>query len=83
MSDTKITQADIDAILKLLASTENLSDFHLKYGDLELRVSREPVEPAAPPKGAAAQPPVPAPAMPSGERSAQADAAQILARAAK
>ncbi len=76
MSDTKITQADIDAILKLLASTENLSDFHLKYGDLELRVSREPAGPAQPPEGAAAQPPVPAPAVPSVQRSAQADAAQ-------
>ena len=41
MSDTKITRADVDAILKVLESTEHLGDFHLKYGDLELRVSRD------------------------------------------
>ena len=42
MSDTKITQADVDEILKLLASSEDLGDFHLKYGDFELRISRDP-----------------------------------------
>jgi acetyl-CoA carboxylase biotin carboxyl carrier protein len=41
MSDTKITRADVDAILKVLESTEHLRDFHLKYGDLEVRVSRD------------------------------------------
>ena len=41
MSEDKITKADIEAILKIVASTEHLVDFHLKYGDLELRVSRE------------------------------------------
>ena len=40
MSDTKITPADLEAILKLVESAEHLGDFHLKYGDLELRVSR-------------------------------------------
>ncbi|MGA8031274.1 MAG: acetyl-CoA carboxylase biotin carboxyl carrier protein [Casimicrobiaceae bacterium] len=42
MSDTKITRADVDAILKVLESTEHVRDFHLKYGDLEVRVSRDP-----------------------------------------
>jgi acetyl-CoA carboxylase biotin carboxyl carrier protein len=42
MSDTKITPADLEAILKLVESAEHLGDFHLKYGDLELRVSRNP-----------------------------------------
>jgi len=41
MSDTKITPADLEAILKLVESAEHLGDFHLKYGDLELRVSRQ------------------------------------------
>ena len=40
MSDTKITPADVEAILKLVESAEHLGDFHLKYGDLEIRVSR-------------------------------------------
>lgn len=40
MSDTKITPADLEAILKLVESAEHLGEFHLKYGDLELRVSR-------------------------------------------
>jgi acetyl-CoA carboxylase biotin carboxyl carrier protein len=40
MSDTKITPADLETILKLVESAEHLGDFHLKYGDFELRVSR-------------------------------------------
>jgi len=40
MSDNRITPADLEAILKLVESAEHLGDFHLKYGDLELRVSR-------------------------------------------
>lgn len=60
MSDTKITPADLEAILKLVESAEHLGDFHLKYGDLELRVSRH----APPPERhaqseAAALPPAP------------------------
>ena len=42
MSDTKITRADVDAILKVLESAEHVRDFHLKYGGLEVRVSRDP-----------------------------------------
>jgi acetyl-CoA carboxylase biotin carboxyl carrier protein len=41
MSDDKMTRADIDEILKIVASIDHLVDFHLKYGDLELRVTRE------------------------------------------
>jgi acetyl-CoA carboxylase biotin carboxyl carrier protein len=40
MSETKLTPADVEAILRLVESAEHLGDFHLKYGDLELRVSR-------------------------------------------
>jgi acetyl-CoA carboxylase biotin carboxyl carrier protein len=64
MSDTKITQADIDAILKIVSSTEHLVDFHLKFGELELRVSREgratlPAATAEPAPVAAASAPPP------------------------
>ncbi|HSC23130.1 MAG TPA: acetyl-CoA carboxylase biotin carboxyl carrier protein [Casimicrobiaceae bacterium] len=57
MSDTKITPADLEAILKLVESAEHLGDFHLKYGDLELRVSRHP--PPAEPRPAGALPAAP------------------------
>jgi acetyl-CoA carboxylase biotin carboxyl carrier protein len=40
MSETRITPADLEAILRLVEAAEHLGDFHLKYGDLELRVSR-------------------------------------------
>jgi len=49
MSDTKLTRADVEAILELVEAAEHLGDFHLKYGDLELRVSRS--APAAAPSG--------------------------------
>ena len=66
MSDTKITPADLEAILKLVESAEHLGDFHLKYGDLELRVSRNapPADASAPaPRSPPAQvPPAAAPA---------------------
>ena len=69
MSDTKITPADLEAILKLVESAEHLGDFHLKYGDLELRVSRnapqperrtepEPPRPSIPATAPAPPPPV-------------------------
>ena len=41
MSESRITRADIDEILKLLESAQDVQDFHLKYGDVELRVSRD------------------------------------------
>ena len=65
MSDTKITPADLEAILKLVESAEHLGDFHLKYGDLELRVSRNVPQPGPPAEAAAPAPPQPsAPAPP-------------------
>ena len=64
MSDTKITPADVEAILKLVESAEHLGDFHLRYGDLELRVSRDAPQaaqsattPAALPATSSAPPP--------------------------
>ena len=71
MSDTKITPADLEAILKLVESAEHLGDFHLKYGDLELRVSRHapPAERHVHGEAASAPPPpiVHAPAPPRVE----------------
>lgn len=66
MSDTKITPADLEAILKLVESAEHLGDFHLKYGDLELRVSRHapPAERSAHPEASAPPAPPVAPAPP-------------------
>ena len=40
MTDAKITQQDLDAILKLIESAEHVAEFHLKYGDLEVSLSR-------------------------------------------
>lgn len=65
MSD-KITRADIEAILEIVSANEHLVDFHLKYGDLEVRLSREggrglaatsagsPPAPSAPPEASSA-----------------------------
>ena len=60
MSDTKITPADLEAILKLVESAEHLGDFHLKYGDLELRVSRHAPPAERPAHTEASAPPAPA-----------------------
>ena len=79
MSDTKITRADVDAILKVLESTEHVRDFHLKYGDLEVRVSRDPsvqgeqARHAVPESGAGA---AAAPAAPAVQRKAEASVEQ-------
>ena len=65
MSDTRITPADLEAILKLVESAEHLGDFHLKYGDLELRVSRSAPDAerrAVPETKQSAPPPAAAPA---------------------
>jgi len=58
MADTKITPADVEKILKLVESAEQLSDFHLKYGDFEIHVSRAP----GPTDGATTQAPLQSPA---------------------
>lgn len=42
MSGGGLSRDDVEAILRLVESAEHLSDFHLKYGDLELHVSRAP-----------------------------------------
>ena len=67
MSDNRITPADLEAILKLVESAEHLGDFHLKYGDLELRVSHSAPE-AERGRGAETTPTPKAPAAPPPER---------------
>lgn len=53
MSEPKLTQQDVQEILGLVESAEHVVDFSLKYGDVEVRVSRRdtaeaPPAPAAP-----------------------------------
>jgi acetyl-CoA carboxylase biotin carboxyl carrier protein len=40
MSDTKLTQEDVQQILKMIESAEHVTEFHLKYGDVEVGLSR-------------------------------------------
>ena len=64
MSEPKLTQQDVREILKLVESAGHVVDFSLRYGDVEVRLSR--LEGRAAPSSAAASP---APA-----RAAAADA---------
>jgi acetyl-CoA carboxylase biotin carboxyl carrier protein len=73
MSETRITQKDFDDILRLVESAEHVTEFHIKYGDLELHVSRN--------TGAASATPVPAPVARAAAETA-GDAAAAPARAA-
>jgi acetyl-CoA carboxylase biotin carboxyl carrier protein len=45
MSEPKLTQQDVQEILKLVESADHVIDFSLKYGDVEVRVSRRPEGP--------------------------------------
>jgi len=40
MSDIKLTQDDVQQILKMIESAEHVTEFHLKYGDVEVGWSR-------------------------------------------
>ena len=42
MSEPKLTQQDVQEILRLVESADHVTDFSLKYGDVEVRVSRRP-----------------------------------------
>jgi acetyl-CoA carboxylase biotin carboxyl carrier protein len=74
MSD-KITKADIEAILKIVSDNEHLVDFHLKYGDLEVRLSKEGG------RGFAAAPAGSSPA--AAPKPAEAPAPAVASRAAR
>ena len=70
MSDAKLTQDDVQQILRLIHASEHVAEFHLKFGDVEIALSREggaglgrfasPV-----PSAAASAVPTPAPPPPS------------------
>ena len=60
MSGGALSREDVDAILRLVESAEHLCDFHLKYGDLEVHVSRAPDGSLAAASPSPAKPPVPA-----------------------
>jgi acetyl-CoA carboxylase biotin carboxyl carrier protein len=49
MSEPKLTQQDVQELLKLVESASHVTDFSLRYGDVEVRLSRH---------GNAGQPPV-------------------------
>jgi acetyl-CoA carboxylase biotin carboxyl carrier protein len=40
MSESKLTQQDVQEILKLFEAAEHVAEFRMKYGDVEVRVSR-------------------------------------------
>lgn len=40
MGEPKLTQQDVQEILKLVESAEHVVDFSLRYGDVEVRMSR-------------------------------------------
>ena len=77
MSEPKLTQADVQEILNLVESAAHVTDFSLKYGDVEVRLSRHghadsPAggrAPAVPEAPAAVAPPPPA-ASPTSKASA-------------
>ena len=45
MSGAKLTHEDVREILKMIESAEHVVDFSLKYGDVELRLSRNDASP--------------------------------------
>ena len=57
MSEPKLTQQDVQEILKLVESAGHVVDFSLKYGDVEVRLSRLDRH-AAPPSAAVSPAPV-------------------------
>jgi acetyl-CoA carboxylase biotin carboxyl carrier protein len=58
MSSDPVTLEDIQDIIKLIREAENVAEFSLKYGDLEISLSRNAASPLAskalPPAGATA-----------------------------
>lgn len=69
MSEPKLTQKDVQEILDLVESAAHVVDFSLKYGDVEVRVSRrdpaEGMQPAAASAVPAARARADAPAAPA------------------
>ena len=40
MSDAKLTQEDVQKILRMIEATEGVTEFHLRFGDIEIGLSR-------------------------------------------
>lgn len=40
MSESKLTQQDVQEILRMVETAEHVAEFRMKYGDLEVRLSR-------------------------------------------
>ena len=76
MSEPKLTQADVQEILSLVESAAHVVDFSLKYGDVEVRISRrdpaEGMQPAVAHAAPAGPARVDAPAAPAGTAKASA-----------
>ena len=74
MSEPKLTQADVQEILNLVESAAHVVDFSLKYGDVEVRVSRRETAGGMQPAAASAVPASPVrtdvPAVPAAPASA-------------
>ena len=70
MSEPKLTQTDVQEILNLVESATHVVDFSLKYGDVEVRISRRDPAEGMQPAPAHAVPAAPAradaPAAPAG-----------------
>ena len=69
MSHHALTDADVQAILKLLTAADHLSEFRIRYGDIEIAYSRDggatTLLPADATAGTAAPAPTPAVAAPT------------------
>jgi acetyl-CoA carboxylase biotin carboxyl carrier protein len=64
MSDTKLTQDDVHEILRLIQSADHVAEFHLRYGDVEIGLSRANGDARGPAPAAAHAAPPPAPTVP-------------------
>ena len=76
MSEPKLTQQDVQEILNLVESAAHVVDFSLKYGDVEVRISRRDPAEGMQPAAVHAVPAAPAradlPAAPAGTPKASA-----------
>ena len=82
MSEPRLTQQDVQEILNLVESATHVADFSLKYGDVEVRISRRDPSGGTLPVAAHAVPAAPAradsPAAPAGTPKASATKAPAV-----
>ncbi len=82
MSQTSLTDADVQAILRLLTAADHLTEFRIRYGEIEIAYSRNggvtTTLPASPPAQVAQAPagaPIRAAAAPASSTATPADEA--------